>query len=135
MTTNIEYFGDVDLQPIRKPNYSGAGTLYERWLKFHESNPHIYESLKNMALNLRRRGFKKCGIALLWERLRWLSYVETFGIDEYKLSNSHRAFYARYLMENEPELENFFEIRHQPSDYWRILRQVKREKANVQSSS
>jgi hypothetical protein len=113
---NLEYFGEIDLRPLIKPKYSKGSTLKRRWWRFHKANPHVYDALRDMALHLKRRGFKKCGISLLWERLRWLSYIHTFGVDEYKLSNSHRAFYARYLMLREEELKDFFEIRHQPSE-------------------
>lgn len=115
-TNNNDTFGDLDdLLPLAKPRYDGDETIEERWVGFHAANPHVYKLLRNMALNLKRRGFQHCGIALLWERLRWLSYIETYGLEEYKFSNSHRAFYARLIMQEEPELAGFFHIRHQPA--------------------
>lgn len=117
MASNVDLFGQVRIQALQKPDYEEEDTLFERWQRFHDANPHIYESLRDMALALKRRGFSKCGIALLWERLRWLSYIQTQGEDEYKLSNSHRAYYSRLLMKNEPELEDFFNLRRQTTEH------------------
>lgn len=44
------------------------------------------------------------------------SLTERFG-DEYKLNNDYRAFYARLLMANEPELAGFFETRGEDNEH------------------
>lgn len=91
-------------------------SLRERWWTFHVANLHVYDALKSLALDLKRAGYNRCGIGLLWERLRWESYLQTQGQGPYKLSNSHRALYARFLMARELELVDFFEVRNQPSE-------------------
>lgn len=116
MTTNNEVFGKTELKPLVKPEYVKGSSNYEKWLAFHKANPHICSILIEQAFNLKTRGFEHCGISLLWERLRWLSYVETYGVDEYRLSNNHRAYYARHIMEVEPELAGFFRTKPQPAE-------------------
>lgn len=105
-----------DLPPLEKPQYEEGASLRERWWAFHIANLHVYNLLREMALDLKARGFKRIGISLLWERLRWESYIQTQGEGEYRFSNNHRAFYARFLMVREPELEGFFQIKKQPSE-------------------
>jgi hypothetical protein len=85
------------------------------FLAFHEANPVVYAKLREFALQMKRSGRRHLGIAALFERLRWWSSYETVG-DEYKLNNNFRAFYARMLMEREPELAGFFEIRRSVAD-------------------
>jgi len=85
-------------------------TMAGRFERFHRDNPHVYANLRQMALAMARRG-RRCGIATLYEALRW-RYLWTRG-DDFKLNNNWRAFYSRMLMEREPELDGFFEIREQ----------------------
>jgi hypothetical protein len=81
---------------------------------FHRANPQVYRQLKDIALSTHAAGWKTFGIAALFERLRWISKMETVG-DPYTLNNNFRAYYARLLMRNEPELRDFFVVRRQPS--------------------
>jgi hypothetical protein len=64
---------------------------------------------------MRRRGREKWGIAGIFEVLRWNRAMQTDAPD-YKLCNTHRAFYARMLMEQEPELRGFFDLRQSVAD-------------------
>ena len=83
--------------------------------QFHENNPRVYEELLELAFRLHRAGRKRYGIGSLFEVLRWHRAIKTHGSD-FKMSNNHRAFYARLIMENEPELEGFFQVNEQPSE-------------------
>lgn len=85
-------------------------TMRERFERFHRKNPHVYDALRRMSLAMARAG-RRCGIATLYETLRW-RYLWTAG-DDFKLNNNWRAFYARLLMEREPELDGFFDVREQ----------------------
>ena len=61
---------------------------------------------------MRRRGVTQYGIGGLFEVLRWQRRMETVDpASDYKLNNNYRSFYARLLMEREPELRDFFELR------------------------
>lgn len=84
--------------------------IEERFQEFHETNPHVYEQLRNLALRLKRRGRTRYGMKGLFEVLRWQHAMETDD-PEFKLNNNYTAHYARLLMEREPELAGFFEIR------------------------
>lgn len=95
-----------------KPRSTNA----ERFEKFHRENPHVLRSIIRIARDLQGRGFKRGSISLIFERLRWLSAIETKG-DPFKLSNTHRAFYVRVAEALCPKLEGFFRTAEQKSPY------------------
>lgn len=98
------------VESIVEPDYSGCDSLEARAEAFHEANPHVYRALRRLALEQRRAGRARGGIAQLFEVLRYRHSLRTDG-DEFKLNNSYRSIYARWLMEREPALEGFFETR------------------------
>lgn len=86
-------------------------TLDQQFEAFHAANPHVYEALRRLALDAARRG-RRLGIGALFEVLRWQYAMNTTDVDsDYKLNNNYRSFYARLLMEKEPELAGYFETR------------------------
>ena len=87
----------------------------ERWVKFHEENPHVYEKLEEICEFVYGRGLRRIGISFIWERLRWVSKIKSQG-DPYKLNNTFRAFYARQLMWDHKEWGDLFETRSSPHD-------------------
>ena len=95
-------------------------TLDQQFEQFHAANPHVYHQLRALALDAAHRG-QRLGIAMLFEVLRWQYAMNTNDqASEFKLNNNYRAFYARLLMEREPELQDYFETRTQT---WRTVKQ------------
>jgi hypothetical protein len=90
-----------------------ASTAFER---YHEDNPQVYAKLREFALEAVRAGRTHLGIAMLYERARWYTQVEARDGTEWKLNNTHRAYYARLLMFLEPELRGVFELRTSKAD-------------------
>lgn len=107
-----------DLLPIPK-----GGTNTERFIAFHNANPHVFAALYQLANAARRGGWKRGSIALYYERIRWSWAVRTCG-DDYKLANAHRAFYARALMAYDPQLVGFFRLSSQDEPYTPDLAQL-----------
>lgn len=88
-------------------------TAEERFMRFHDRNPALYAALRFFALGVVRAG-KRVGIKALIERARWevmLSTTPNDVLTRWKVNNSYAPAYARLLMEQEPELEGFFETR------------------------
>lgn len=86
---------------------------YENFLDFHRKNPHVYRTLVMMAKNYRaRHRATRLGIATLWENLRW-DYLMSTEHADYKLNNNHKAYYARMIMDQEPDLDGLFDLRAQ----------------------
>lgn len=100
----------ADLPPLEHPDYAPEQTIDERFAAFHELNPHVYDELRRLALDLVHRGRARIGIGMLFEVLRWSSSMSTIG-DEYRLNNDFRSRYARLLAAQESELAEAFEFR------------------------
>jgi hypothetical protein len=93
--------------------------LRHQFEDFHARNPVVYTTLVRLARRARDVGRGELGIACLWERMRWELFVETDtpGAGEpFKLNNNHRAFYAREIMQREPDLDGFFRLRESEAD-------------------
>lgn len=96
------------LPPIQPSHF--IGTSEEDFRAFHEANPQVYRAIREIALDLKKRNVRKAGMKAIFERLRWIYRLQTQG-EEYRLNNNYTAFYARMLMDREPELDGFFEVR------------------------
>ena len=86
-------------------------SIQARFEAFHHANPQVYELLVRFARDARRTGRQHYGIAAIFERVRWHVYIETRSNDDFKLNNDFRSRYARLIMEKEPDLIDFFELR------------------------
>ena len=101
----------LDLLPMTEPVMPHEATLLERAQAFHEANPHVYREFRRLAFILFERGHKHFAAKLLVEQMRWTWLMRTVDASGFKLNNNHTAFYARLLMENEPELAGVFTMR------------------------
>jgi hypothetical protein len=91
-------------------------TPEERFHLFHSLNPHVYEACRTLALDLRRRvGLRKASMRLIFNQLRWLYVIQTQG-DTYRINDHYSPYYARMLMDEVPELKDFFETRRANAD-------------------
>jgi len=79
--------------------------------EFHLVNPHVYEALVRYARQARAAGVDRIGIELLWNRMRWDWMLQTDHDHDYKLNQNYKAWYARRIMELEPDLAGIFETR------------------------
>jgi hypothetical protein len=90
----------------------------ERFERYHRNNPAIYAVLVSLAREwVARTGRRRVGIKSLVERTRWEIAVRTNDPD-YKIGNTHVAFYARLIMAQEPDLAGLFELRPSIADEW-----------------
>lgn len=113
----LDFFTAATPEPIAptvRTNHARGATLEEQFEAFHRANPHVYQALRKLAVGMVRRGQRRIGIKMLFEVLRW-SYAMTTADDaaDFKLNNNYAPFYARLLMDNEPELAGAFETRTQ----------------------
>lgn len=90
------------------PLFQGEGE--RAFMDFHEKNPQVYALLRRLAFEWKDAGGKKLGMKALFERARWEFGVKTTA-DKPVLNNNFTPFYARLLMDREPALRGFFEIR------------------------
>jgi len=88
--------------------------LERKFWEYHLRHPQVYEMLVRFAREWRaRRGDGAVvGIGLLWERVRWEVYLN-YDNETFKACNNHRAYYARLLMERNPDLDGVFRVKRQ----------------------
>lgn len=117
----LDLFGDGNAKPPSPPAASlppsppeppgePPSKLELKFLEFHAMNPHVYLLLRDLSLKLRLVNCRE----RLWEVLRWKMFVEIErpdGQKAVKLSNNHRAYYARLLMDRNSELKDLFVLR------------------------
>ena len=108
----LDFF--TPIAPTHTPNHARGATLEEQFAAFHSANPHVYQALRRHALAMVRRGHRRIGIKMLFEVLRWQYAMSTVDpASEFTLNNNYTSFYARLLMDNEPDLVGVFETRSQ----------------------
>jgi hypothetical protein len=81
------------------------------FVAFHAANPIVYDQLVLHAREWKLGGHTRLAICTLYEHTRWtLAFGRAPG-DSFKMSNNHRAYYARLIMEQEDDLAGFFTLR------------------------
>lgn len=92
---------------------SCPGVLCGEFREYHKDNPALYEKFKSLAFQVLDAGFNKYSMEGLYQQVRWHYSVEikqgSTGWMDVKMSDHHRARYARLLMKLEPKLKNFFD--------------------------
>ena len=83
--------------------------LQEEFNAYHKRSPQIYQKLKTLALRLKRVGASTYGMKALFEILRFNALLQSDK--KFKLQNNHAPYYARLLMQQEPQLAGFFYTR------------------------
>jgi hypothetical protein len=78
---------------------------------FHKTNPRVYRALVKYAREMYARGFRRYSMKTIWAVLRWHSDLSKDAGETYKLNDRYYSRYARLIMENEPDLRDFFDLR------------------------
>lgn len=119
-TVGAKVFADMNVQRFGSYHWYVSDKTYEAFITFHAQNPKIYSTLLDLLAEWvdskakRPSGFARpCGIALLWNRLRWELEVNTEDDTEYKLNVLYCAGYSRMIMANNPNFDGVFEVRCQ----------------------
>lgn len=90
---------------------TATGRIEAAFEKFHAANPGVYVELRRLARQMIREGHR-FGIATIYEVARWEATLALRpGGSTLKLNNSYRAYYARMLMDREPDLAGIFKLR------------------------
>ncbi len=100
---------DEPLPPIQSVRARPQESVHDQFLRFHESNPHVFARLRDVSLAMRRRGMVHWGGRAAYEIVRFQGQLSTSAA-AFKLPNVFAPYYTRLLMEQEPELAGFFTI-------------------------
>lgn len=108
MSGQLNLFRD----PIIQPSFKAESSYDERFEVFDSLNPHVYKELEFLALQAKRKGYRRIGIKMLFEVLRWNRMMQTKDPSgDFKLNNNYHSRYARALMERNWALADMFELR------------------------
>lgn len=94
-----------------RPQLTGDQSQEGLFQRFHAEHPEIYRELCRLARNLKSQGLEKYSIVGIYEVIRFNDAYSNTGEKPFKLNNNYRSRYARLIMENEPDLQGFFETR------------------------
>lgn len=81
------------------------------FLRFHAEHPEVYAELVRVARRLRAQGWDRFGVKTIWEVVRYRGMVGDLRSGRPKLNNNFTAYYARLIMEREPDLADVFKTR------------------------
>lgn len=84
-------------------HFDKSTRLWQEFMDFHTNNPCIYERYKEEIVKAINDGREMYSISIITEHHRWDK--------KYKMSNNHRAYYARLFIEDHPEYKSFFRLR------------------------
>lgn len=91
--------------------FTGADPrLVDRFVKFHEENPFVWQKFQEYAFKIKKTGKKKYSGWTIVNAIRWHFDLRTSG-DSFKINNDFIALYVRLLINQYPEFERFFEQR------------------------
>lgn len=96
--------------PTRLPQGVSIRTDF---LRFHMENPHVYGEIVKLAREMKANNHERWGIKGIFEVLRWRYAIQTSGDECFKLDNRYTSHFARLVMEQEPDLKDFFQTREQ----------------------
>lgn len=104
-------FGIGDIPRVRHPTTGRSdSSIQERFEEFHALNPWVYRELERMTAECVRMGWKRVGIGMLFELLRY-RYGEATRGDEFRLNNNFRSRYVRLLVGDHEDWRHLFEVR------------------------
>lgn len=94
---------------------SRAYQIFESFVRFHKENPRVWRLFERLSFEMLAEGHLSYSANAIFERIRLHMSVSTTG-EEVKLSNNHRAYYARLFHVRYPHLYGFFKCRRLVSD-------------------
>lgn len=104
-------------RPAVEPPAWACDGLPARFWEFHTAHPEVADALARLARQLARRGHRRISVAMCWETLRYRTMLGAVpGEEPWRLNNSYRAYYSRWLMELCPDLVGVFEIRESQAE-------------------
>lgn len=102
-------------QPVlfdSRVRFDERSTIDMRFRNFHAKHPEVYEAITHLCRQAKKAGRAKIGIGMLFEVLRWQTFIAAGDDDEvYRLNNNYRSRYARLIQDLEDDLDGIFDIR------------------------
>lgn len=97
----------ADPNPMNNAERRNLRLEAAQWIHEH---PMAALMFLRFARELAGRG-RRFGVGLLAERVRWEVALEGLDESKYKVNNDHRAYIARWLIDQDPSLEQWMRFR------------------------
>ncbi len=78
--------------------------------QYHQSNPHLYELYKMIAIKLIRQGRRKIGSKYIFEHMRY-DFTFRSENDPFKINNNFAPMYARKFILENPQYGHLFNFK------------------------
>lgn len=113
---------DINSPPVADP----TPILIQKFRDFHRAHPEMYDALLAKTRQAVGHGHRKIGMKMLVEVLHCESMLESgpaaAADNKFVLCNNYTAYYARMIMDRNPDLAGVFEVRElrsgrRPSSY------------------
>lgn len=110
---------------------------FQSFCETMRAKPHLYPTVRNLALKLIREGWTGLSMDLLLNIIRWSPNGDKIGRiegEQYSISNNGRAFLTRLFLTEFPAYSNLFELRSatadeiHPREYEKLLEENKKGK-------
>ncbi|MFF3493752.1 hypothetical protein ACFYWS_20635 [Streptomyces sp. NPDC002795] len=99
-----------DIGPVLQPALVPGQSIQQRFEEFNALNPWVLRHLEALIEDCVAQGFRRVGIGMLFELLRWRYGQATHG-DAFRLNNNFRSRYVRLLIDRHPQWAPLFETR------------------------
>lgn len=90
-----------------------ATKLERHFAEFHVAHPEFYAEVSRRVFALVDAGAERIGMAMVFEAIRYDETLARARGVAFKANNSYRAYYARLLIHDHPQLARCFETRKQ----------------------
>lgn len=101
------------------PPPSKSDTLQARWQQVKQQQPELLDRCYALCKRAQARGFKRWSADAMFHVLRFETGISTDDKTGLKINNDYTAFIARDLMDQNPDLNGFFQLREQkPRGNW-----------------
>lgn len=98
--------------PPNDPDYIRWLARKAEWWRWHNDNPLVWAYFQRFAFDAIKAGRVRLSHWLIMNRIRWYVNIETTGVirgdEEFKISNDHFAWYARFWKAKFPEHAGLF---------------------------
>lgn len=88
----------------------------QRFIDFHDNNPHVFEAFAEYTLRTIAKGFEHYGAMGIVQIIRWHTGITTQSKEGFKINNNYVPFYARTFEAVYPEHRGFFRMRSSYAD-------------------
>ena len=101
-------------QPTMSQLHLFDGINNNKFPKYHNENPHIYEAFKLYTFKSIDKKFNHFSAEFVFNIIRWETSIG--GNDLFKLNNNYKAFYSRMFMNEYPQHKGYFRTRKSKFD-------------------